>query len=339
MKRSVGILGGGGYVGGELVRLLMSHPKVELAAVASATYAGKPVSAAHPNLRGLTSLKFEEKLPAGLDAVFLALGHGESMAESAKLAAGKGPAIVDLSGDFRLRDSALYPVWYGREHSSPALLPSFTYGLTELAREQVAKAKRVANPGCIATATALALGPLARLGLAGTAHVTAVTGSSGSGAKPSATTHHPLREGNMRAYKALAHQHAPEVEQLFDDLAGKESLRLGLVAVSGPFVRGIYCVAQLELPKGVGAEQVKAAFQETYGKSTFVRLLDAPPDLNAVVGSNFCDIHAAVQGRRVAVISALDNLVKGAAGQAVQNFNVMMGWGEAEGLLHAGVYP
>jgi N-acetyl-gamma-glutamyl-phosphate reductase len=341
-KLRIGIEGGAGFAGGELIRILLGHPKVEISQVTSATYPGQPVFMAHPNLRGRTDLKFTLKLDYNkLDALFLAGGHGDAMGEVPAIIhqAAKKLRIIDLSGDFRLKDPELYPVWYGRKHHSPNLLKSFSYGLTELNRGNIRKARWIANPGCFATAAAIALGPLAKGGVTGTVAVTAVTGSSGSGASPSLITHHPTRHANMKAYKPFRHQHVPEVEMILEQLAGKKALKLSLVPVSGPFTRGIYAVCQAELPKGWTLETVKGLYQQMYGGSTFVRLVDEPPSLNAVNGSNHCDVYVTVQGDRIGVISAIDNLIKGASGQAVQNLNVMMGWDEKVGLDFAGHYP
>ncbi len=345
MKTRVAVLGAGGYTGGELLRLLLGHPRVELKQAVSATHAGKPLHHAHPNLRGASALSFRSDLePRVIDLLFLAQGHGDSMAAlPGLLALRKDLRVIDLSGDFRLEDKALYPAWYGREHSAPELLGSFVYGLSELNAKAVAKARHVANPGCIASAAALSLGPLAREGFQGTAHVSAVTGSSGSGVKPTALTHHPTRGENMRAYKPLRHQHSPEVEQLLARL-GKTApagarLKMALTAVSGPFVRGIYSLTHLALPEDWNGERLKEAFRRSYKDCSFIRLLESPPELNAVRGSNYCDIHAAVEGPHAVIIAALDNLVKGAAGQAVQNMNLMLGFDETEGLKAPGIYP
>jgi N-acetyl-gamma-glutamyl-phosphate reductase len=341
-KIRVGIEGGAGFTGGELIRLLLGHPKVELSAATSATFPGQPVFLAHPNLRGRTDLAFTRKLDyAKLDCLFLAGGHGDAMNNVPAILAETGPRlrIIDLSGDFRLRDSELYPRWYTRTHKAPGLLKKFAYGLVELNRAEIGKARLIANPGCFATATALALGPLAKGGAAGTVSVTAVTGSSGSGASPSAITHHPTRHSNLRAYKPFTHQHVPEVEQILDRLAGRKNLKLSLIPISGPFTRGIYAVCQLDLPKGWTAASVHELYKAAYKGSSFVRLVGEPPSLNAVNGSNHCDIFVAVQNGRIGVISAIDNLVKGASGQAVQNLNVMMGWNESTGLESAGHYP
>lgn len=341
-KLKVGIEGGAGFTGGELIRLLLGHPKVEIAQVTSSTYPGRPVFMAHPNLRGRTSLSFVQKLDyAKLDCLFIAGGHGDSMRDVPAIIghAGKGLRIIDLSADFRLRDPELYPKWYTRKHKAPELLKDFAYGLVELNRGEIAKARLVANPGCFATATALALGPLAKAGVSGVVSVTAITGSSGSGASPSLITHHPLRHANLKAYKPFTHQHVPEVEQILERLAGRRALTLSLIPLSGPFARGIYAVCQVDAPKGWGEEKVAALYRAAYGASRFVRLVEEPPTLGAVVGSNHCDVFVAVQDGRIGVISAIDNLVKGASGQAIQNLNVMMGWDEAEGLAVAGHYP
>lgn len=343
MKRlKVGIEGGAGFAGGELIRILLGHPGVELCQVTSSTFPGQPVHLAHPNLRGRTELKFVLKLDyEKLDVVFLAGGHGDAMTAVPALVKGPGKKLklIDLSGDFRLKDASLYPRWYARKHQSPALLKDFAYGLVELNRDEIKKARWVANPGCFATAASLALGPLARAGVAGVVSVTAVTGSSGSGASPSLVTHHPIRNGNLRAYKPLRHQHIPEVEQILAKLGKGHKLQLSMVPVSGPFTRGIYAVCQMDLPKGWDAKAVRALYEKEYKGSAFVRLVEEPPSLNAVNGSNHCDIYATAQDGRICVISAIDNLVKGASGQAVQNLNVMMGWKETEGLAFAGMYP
>jgi N-acetyl-gamma-glutamyl-phosphate reductase len=341
-KIKVGIEGGTGFAGGELIRLLLNHPRVELSAVTSRSFPGQPVFLAHPNLRGRTDLHFTLKLDyEKLDVVFMAGGHGDAMAVVPAILEGPGKKLrlVDLSGDFRLGDPDLYPKWYARKHTSPKWLKKFAYGLTELNRAEIKKARWIANPGCFATAAALALGPLAKAGLTGNVSVTAVTGSSGSGASPSLITHHPTRHANMKAYKPMRHQHIPEVEQMLENLAGSKKLKMSLVPVSGPFARGIYAVCQAALPKGWTADTVHELYRKTYAGSAFVRLVEEPPSLNAVNGSNHCDIYATATDDRICVISAIDNLVKGASGQAIQNLNVMMGWPETEGLAFAGHYP
>lgn len=341
-KLRVGIEGGAGFTGGELIRLLLGHPKAELTQVTSSTYPGRPVFMAHPNLRGRTGLNFTQKLDyAKLDALFIAGGHGDSMRDVPAIVshAGRRLRVIDLSADFRLKDPGLYPKWYARSHKAPELLKDFAYGLVELNRATIAKSRLIANPGCFATATALALGPLAKAGATGVVSVTAITGSSGSGASPSLITHHPTRHANLKAYKPFTHQHVPEIEQVLETLAGRKALTLSLIPLSGPFARGIYAVCQVDAPKGWTAEKVAGLYRTAYGASRFVRLVEEPPTLGAVVGSNHCDVFVAVQDGRIGVIAAIDNLVKGASGQAVQNLNVMMGWDEGAGLDVAGHYP
>ena len=341
-KLRVGIEGGAGFTGGELLRLLQGHPKAEVTQVTSSTYPGRPVFMAHPNLRGRTGLNFTQKLDySKLDCLFIAGGHGDSMRDVPAIVAhaGKKLRIIDLSADFRLQDPGLYPKWYARTHKAPDLLKDFAYGLVELNRDVIAKSRLIANPGCFATATALALGPLAKAGVTGVVSVTAITGSSGSGASPSLITHHPTRHANLKAYKPFTHQHVPEIEQVLAKLAGKKALTLSLIPLSGPFARGIYAVCQIEAPKGWNESKVLELYKSAYAGSRFVRMVEEPPTLGAVVGSNHCDVFVAVQDGRIGVIAAIDNLVKGASGQAIQNLNVMMGWDEGTGLDVAGHYP
>ncbi|HAM35450.1 MAG TPA: N-acetyl-gamma-glutamyl-phosphate reductase [Elusimicrobia bacterium] len=331
------ILGAAGFTGGELIRLLLRHPHIELVAAVSSSHAGLPVCEAHPNLRGRTDMRFSPRIDArGLDAIFLAGGHGQSMSAAPDMlaAAGAKLRLIDLSGDFRLPRPELYEKWYGRGHAAPQLLSRFAYGLTELNRAAIKKSRCVANPGCFATAVCLALGPLARAGLKAAACVTAVTGSSGSGCKPSLLAHHPTRWSNMRAYKPFAHQHVPEIEGLLG-----RGLSFSLIPVSGPFARGIYAVCQIPRPRSWNEEKLRRLYAAAYKGSPFVRLLSQPPSLNAVLGSNHCDIHATVGDGHIGVVAAIDNLVKGASGQAVQNLNVMLGFDEAAGLDFAGPYP
>jgi N-acetyl-gamma-glutamyl-phosphate/LysW-gamma-L-alpha-aminoadipyl-6-phosphate reductase len=330
------IIGAAGYTAGELIRLLLHHPHARVAQALSSSAAGRRVGDVHPNLRGLCDLELSSAVDLSqLDGVFFCGSHGEAMRRIPPLLSERPQLrVIDFSADFRLRDPALYPTWYDREHSAPELLPSFVYGLPELFRGELRGALRVANPGCFATAIALALAPLSRAGLEVQVAVTAVTGSSGSGSRPSVRTHHPTRAATMQAYQVLGHRHTPEILQA---LSGR--VRLSFVPVSGPFVRGIYACCQVGLPAGWDRQRVIALYRELYADTPFVRLLDRPPDLQAVNGSNFCDLHLVVEGGRLVVLAAIDNLVKGAAGQAVQNLNLCMGWDEGAGLRHAGGYP
>jgi N-acetyl-gamma-glutamyl-phosphate reductase len=344
---TVAVLGAGGYAGGELLRLLLGHPKVELVLAASRTHAGKPLGAAHPNLDGISPLKFEDVPP--LEAatrarvVFLALGHGESIAAVRnmlpRLEAKEGPVVVDLSGDFRLATGELYASAYGRTHEAPELIPSFVYGCPELApRGALAGARRISNPGCFATGAALALAPLAKAGLLrGMVVLNGVTGASGSGVQPSAGTHFPARDGNFKAYKVLSHQHEPEILQTLERLAPERG-RFDLVftAHSAPLTRGIHTTATVALAEAV---DVRAVFEKFYAGSRFVRVRDKPVELKGLAGTNKVEVGVAERGRHVVITTALDNLVKGAAGQAVQNMNLALGEDEGAGLGFVGLYP
>ena len=297
----------------------------------------------HRNLQGLTNLRFE-KAPedfeglSSLDCLFLALPHGQALEIAPRLPTGL--KVVDLSGDFRLRDAEAFEEHYGRAHTATELQREFVYGLTELNREQIKGARLVSNPGCFATATLLGLAPLASKGVfQGRVVVDAKTGSSGSGAKPAANTHHPQRSNSFYAYKPFTHQHVPEIEQTLGDVSGAWSNELVFMTHSLPVARGIFASAYAELKEETTAEALAALYEEFYRGSFFVRLVKGSPDINWVKASNFCDIGFAARGRQVAVFSAIDNLVKGAAGQAVQNMNLMFGLEETTGLLLVGGNP
>jgi N-acetyl-gamma-glutamyl-phosphate reductase len=252
--------------------------------------------------------------------------------------------VVDLSGDFRLDDAGEFREHYGREHTAVELQREFVYGLTEFNRERIKSARLISNPGCFATATLLGLGPLAASGaLKGRVVVDAKTGSSGSGAKPAANTHHPQRSNSFYAYKPFAHQHVPEIEQALRAVGaeGRWSSELVFMTHSLPVSRGIFASVYAELQEGseMTAEELRALYEEFYRGSFFVRLVPGSPDINWVKMTNFCDIGFAARGRQVAVFAALDNLVKGAAGQAVQNMNLMFGLEEKTGLMLVGGNP
>jgi len=253
--------------------------------------------------------------------------------------------IVDMSGDFRLRDVGEYKTFYGATHPHPELLGSFVYGLPELNRDAIRGARCVASPGCFATTMELALLPLARAGLLnGVVHVTGITGSSGSGIAPGATTHHPSRSGNLRTYKPLEHQHVPEVVQTLRD-GGAREVALRFVPVSAPLVRGILVTAFVELPATVDERQLASIFDEYYATAAFVRRPKKRlPEVVAVAGSNYAEVGFAVgpafgERRTVTLFSALDNLIKGGAGQAIQNMNLMLGVDEKASLEDLGSWP
>ena len=342
MKLKIAIFGGSGYGGSELLRILLLHPDVEIRLVTANEHAGKAVGEVHRNLFGLTDLKFSqtpEDLNSlnDLDCIFLALPHGQAMEIAPQLPA--SACVIDLSGDFRLRDPASFAQHYGREHSAMDAQTQFVYGLTETNREVIRTARRVANPGCFATATLLGLAPLvANDILSNRIIVDAKTGSSGSGAKPAPNTHHPQRSNSFYAYKPFTHQHVPEIEQELTAV-GEWSNELVFMTHSLPVTRGIFTSIYTETKEEISAADARAMFAEFYRDSFFVRLVDGSPDINWVKNTNFCDIGFAARGRQMVVFTAIDNLVKGAAGQAVQNMNLMFGLDEKTGLMLTGSNP
>jgi len=323
---------------------LLFHPEVELKLVTANEHAGKRVDAVHPNLSKITELRFAA-MPdpgqlEGLDCVFLALPHGQAMDIAPSLP--RSVKVIDLSGDFRLSDADEFKVFYGREHTAMQLQPEFVYGLTEVNRSQIKEASRIANPGCFATAMELGLYPLVASGLVkGKVIADMKTGSSGSGAKAAVNTHHPKRANSFYAYKTFEHQHQPEVEQLLKSVSPKWESNCSLVfqTHSLPTVRGIFASIYVTTVEPMTRESLGAVFHEFYGSEFFVRLVDGSPDINWVKNTNFVDIGWAARGDTAIVFVALDNLVKGAAGHAVQNMNLMFGIEERIGLVLPGSNP
>lgn len=346
------VIGGSGYGANEMLRRLVLHPHVEIARVSSIELVGKPVWAAHPNLTGLPALEglvFEDIPPReaarGCDVALLALPHKVTAAKVPELVE-LGVKIVDMSGDFRLRDAAAYARYYGGVHPVPELLGRFTYGLPELNRARIRESAFVASPGCFATAMTLALLPLAQGGLLDApVHVQGITGSSGSGAAAKAGTHHPVRAVNLSTYKPLEHQHTPEVEQTLQDAGALAGFELRFVPVSAPLSRGIFVTAFVEVDADVDDARLEALFAAAYAQEPFVRRpADRLPEVAAVSGSNYAEVGfsvgAASRGRRtVTCFTAIDNLIKGGAGQAIQNMNLVLGLDERESLLDPGGWP
>lgn len=339
-----GILGGSGYGGSEMLRILLFHPDVEIKLVTANEHAGKRVDAVHPNLAKLTDLRFDSAPEAEelgmLDCVFLALPHGQAMEIVPRLP--RSVRVIDLSGDFRLNDAELFKRFYGRDHAAMDAQREFVYGLTEVNRNQIKEARCIANPGCFATALELGLYPFVASGLAsGKVIADLKTGSSGSGAKAAANTHHPKRANSFYAYKTFEHQHQPEVEQLLASINPKwnETGSLVFQAHSIPVVRGIFASIYINTGTGVTREQIGESLQGFYSDEFFIRLVEGSPDINWVKNTNFADIGYAASGDTAIVFVAIDNLVKGAAGQAVQNMNLMFGIEERTGLVLAGSHP
>ncbi len=349
MKRfKAAIIGGSGYGAGEIIRRLLLHPGVDLVRVASIDYVGESLSAAHPNLEGLTDLVFQKLTPeeaaAGVDVVFLGLPHKVSAGTVPKIL-GSGAKIIDLSGDFRLKDPAEYEKYYGAVHPCPELLAQAVYGLPELNREAIGKALLIASPGCFATAITLGLLPLAKAGLLhGAVETVAITGSSGSGAAPQAGTHHPVRAQNLKTYKPLSHQHLPEIAQTLK-IAGAKDFLHHFVPVSAPLTRGIFATSFVKVDARVTKEQLTEAWAKTFAGEPFVRVPKKRlPEVAAVSGSNYAETAfelGPVEGatRTVACFTAIDNLIKGGAGQAVSSMNLALGYDEKITLEDAGGYP
>jgi N-acetyl-gamma-glutamyl-phosphate reductase len=334
----IGIFGGSGYGGAELLRILLFHSNVEIAFVTANEQAGKAIGEVHRNLNGLINLNFikEPEDLSGIDCVFLALPHGQAMDIVPRLANVKA---IDLSGDFRLRDQNVFEKHYKLPHTAMNAQSEFVYGLTETNRDAIRNARLIANPGCFATATLLGLAPLVANGLLnGRVIVDAKTGSSGSGAKAAANTHHPQRMTSFYAYKPFTHQHVPEIEQELAH-AGDWTNELVFMTHSLPVARGIFASIYAEAKRELTETELRQIFAEYYHDSFFVRLVNGSPDINWVKTTNFCDIGFAARGKQIVVFSAIDNLVKGAAGQAVQNMNLMFGLDETTGLKLVGTNP
>ena len=340
------VIGGSGYTGGELMRILLGHDHVELAQVTSERMAGMPVGRAHPNLRGV-DLKFsrrEEVEPC--DILFLCMPHGKSM-DSIKEYLKLGKKVVDLSADFRLRAPSDYPKWYGHEHPHPELLSEFIYGLPELHREELRNASCAAGPGCLASAAILALKPILKQGLVDLEHlvIDSKIGSSASGNSPSRSSHHPERAGVIRLYSPTGHRHTAEIEQELTFGGARPKVSFSAHAVEA--VRGILSTCHCFLNDDLSLKDIWKVYREDYRGEPFVRIvrersgLYRLPEPKVLTGTNFCDVGFELDSRnnRLVVVSALDNLVKGAAGSAVQSMNLMLGLKEQEGLSWVNLYP
>ena len=346
-KVNIAIVGSSGYTGGELYRLLINHPRATVTAVTSEKSARKPITSIFPHLSGLTNLVCEPLDPSAIakkaDFVFLALPHVTSQ-EAAFQFRQLGKKVVDLSADYRLTDPTIYETWYEHCHQYPELLKSAVYGLPELHRDKVKKASLIANPGCYPTSAILALAPLVKKGLADITSIVidSKSGVSGAGRSPSLAHHYPEVNEGLMAYKIGTHRHTPEIEQELAALAGK-SVTISFTPHLIPMNRGILTTAYATLSAPADTGQLHALYREFYQNELFVRVL-APgqfPNVRNVRGSNFCDIgiYADPRTNRAVVVSAIDNLVKGASGQAIQNMNLMMGFDERDGLKVAGLFP
>ena len=344
MKVKVGIINVTGYAGCELVRILRHHPGVEIASVTGRSAAGQPLGAVFPHLDNAAP-DITAELAEGLDVVFSALPHRAS-AEACLPLLAQGVKVVDISADFRLKDAEVYAEWYGTAHPGAGWLAEAVYGLTELNRDAVAGAQLVANPGCYPSSAILALAPAVREGLiGGDIIVDSKSGVSGAGRSLSMTTHFSEVNENVMAYAVSGHRHLPEISQELDAMAAAP-VRLTFLTHLIPMTRGILssCYAPLRADWAQDAEageRVREAYRDFYAGEEFVQVTGAPPQTKQTLGNNQWLVYPAVDARtgRLVVISCLDNLVKGAAGQAVQNMNVMCGFAENTALEALAVYP
>lgn len=346
----VGIIGGSGYAGGEMLRLLLRHPDVEVTRVTSRRLAGEFVHFTHPNLRGVTSLKFAtyslSDIADNCDLVVCATPHGVTK-DTAPSLLEAGLRVIDLSADYRLKDPDAYPEWYGWDHPNPGLLERAVLGLPELHRDEIKDADLVACPGCMAGASILALAPLVREGLIESEKIVvdAKIGSSGGGSTPTYAGHHPERFGGLRPYKVVGHRHTAEVEQELGFISGSD-FRIAFTPHSVNMARGILVTCHTWTSSPLQDRDVWRAYRGAYNDEPFVRLvkfrkgLFQLPDPKVVVGTNHCDIGFMLDPHtgRLVSLAAIDNIIKGAAGQGVQCLNVMLGLDEATGLDMVGLH-
>lgn len=316
-KIKIGVAGGAGYTGGELLRLLINHPYAEIAFVHSRSNAGEPVSKVHTDLLGDTDLRFAAELSDDIDVLFLCVGHGEAKTFLKGNAIAAHVAIIDLSQDYRLAKDATE----GER--------AFVYGLPELNKTQIQAAKNIANPGCFATAIQLALLPLAQAGLLNDVHATGITGSTGAGQKPTATSHFSWRANNIEAYKSLTHQHLKEIRQSLAQLQ-PATPSVNFIPWRGDFTRGIYVTAYSD--SSLTEAEAYKLYNDYYAAHPFTHVSNSMINMKQVVNTSKCLLHLEVAAGKLIVHSAIDNLLKGASGQAVQNMNLMFGLAEDAGL-------
>ncbi|EGG95302.1 N-acetyl-gamma-glutamyl-phosphate reductase [gamma proteobacterium IMCC1989] len=350
-KTKVSIIGGGGYGAAEILRNLVTREDVDILRVSSKDYIGRPISKVHRALAGHDDIIIQDITPTecveGADVVFLAMPHVITAKVALELL-DLNVRIIDLSGDFRLQNIEDYQRDYAPKHPCPERLGSFVYGMPELNSEAIKSAKHVASPGCFATAISMGLLPLAASGLLNKSKISNVsmTGSSGSGVHPQLGTHHAIRANNLKAYKILTHQHTSEISQTLTS-AGAENITLNFVPVSAPLVRGILAISQIDMPEGKTIDDIQKLYQDYYASSSLVSITDigVSPEIVAVAGTARVeiglsikeDIHSGI--KTLCCITAIDNLIKGGAGQAIQSFNLMTGKSQDFGLHNPGLWP
>jgi N-acetyl-gamma-glutamyl-phosphate/LysW-gamma-L-alpha-aminoadipyl-6-phosphate reductase len=348
---NVSVMGGSGYVGGELLRLLVAHPACELQTVTSRRHAGEPLFRVHPNLRGATNLTFQEEnmeaVAAKSEVIFTALPHGRSI-EVVPQFLERGLKVIDLAADFRLKDRTAYKEYYGFSHSRPDLLEKSIYGLPELHRDEIKTGQLVSVPGCMATAAILSLAPILSSGWVDLDRIVidAKIGSSGAGVSPPVASPHTERAEGVRPYKVVGHRHIAEVEQELGSVAGKD-LRVSFTPHAVNMIRGILSTSHIFMTSAIEPRDILKAYRAKYEEEPFVRLISDKkglyglPNPKVTVGTNFCDIGFDVDthAHRLVLFAALDNLTKGAAGEAVQCFNIMSNLDERTGLNLLGMHP
>ncbi|MGA3112275.1 MAG: N-acetyl-gamma-glutamyl-phosphate reductase [Candidatus Bathyarchaeia archaeon] len=347
----IGIIGGSGYVGSELLRLLLLHPQAEVTMVTSRQSAGEYVFNVHPNLRGLTQLKFVPldvaELRENCDLIFTATPHGGSVNLVPKLLE-VGLKVIDMSADFRLKNPADYESYYGWKHAHPEMLKDAVYGLPELHREEIKNAKIIACPGCMATSAILGLAPVVKAGMVEEDKIVVdlKVGSSGGGSKPTVSSHHPERFGGVRPYQVAGHRHTAEVEQELNAI-GSEPVKISFTPHAVNMVRGILATIHTFPKHKLENKDLWRALRGMYGNEPFVRLVKYQkgpyqlPDPKVTLGTNFCDVGFEIDehANRLLLFSAIDNMTKGAAGQAVQCMNIQLGIDETAGLKSTGFHP
>ena len=347
----VGVIGGSGYVGGELARLLIPHPKVELTTITSRANVGEFIFTVHPNLRGATQLKFTppniSKVTENCDLVFAAMPHGKSLELVPQLLE-TGIKVIDMSADYRLKNPEDYDRWYGWKHTHPDLLQEAVYGCPELHREEIKKAKLIGCPGCMSTATILGLAPLVKAGAIEKDRIVADVkiGSSGAGQKPTVASHHPERAGGVRPYKVMNHRHVAEVEQELN-LLTDEKITVCFTPHAVNMIRGILSTIHAFLKEPLDTKEVWKIYRSMYQNEHFIRFVKFKkgpyqlPDPKITMGTNFVDVGFELDPRtnRILAFSAIDNLMRGASGQGVQCMNLMLGYIETTGLENQGYHP
>lgn len=328
-KIKVGILGGAGYTGGELIRILVNHPDAEIVFANSESNAGNLVADVHEGLYGDTDLRFTSELPFDdVDVVFFCFGHGKSEAFMREHDIPERVKVIDLAQDFRLAPKEVVHT----QHPTPEA-HDFVYGLPEINRTRIASAMHVANPGCFATCIQLGLLPAAQMGLIKQdVSVNAITGSTGAGVKPGATTHFSWRSGNISIYKAFKHQHIPEIRQSLAQVQGSLEASIDFIPYRGDFPRGIFATEVVKLDGNTDAETIINGYKDFYKDQPFTHYVDKPLDLKQVVNTNKALVHCDIIDDKLLITSCIDNLLKGAVGQAVENMNIMFGLDETAGL-------